>query len=294
MQDSGKKGRAMKSRSRFLAGVLLVLLIVSQAPMAHAQFTVVRSAAITTVQGEVAGVEETLAVAIKNVSNNSVVTSVIFPTGSSVASSPQYLEVSFQTNTLGAAVIISTDNRRKSPTGATLANPAFKSGPDGVLGTADDEVFEPQKGVSGAGLVGTDPKGHGFVVPLLWAVYDNPRSGGYAFTGSLATEGVVTDKAQTHTFVENPDHTVVIVSQPFDSPKALAYATIITGMVPVNGVSKGQIASFPEDIDGPSNGNLNGLRSATSPVCVYLGCDYTGAPRQGYATSTLSLELIHQ
>ncbi len=287
----------MKTKSKFLAGLLSALLIFLQATMAHA-LNVVKSAAITTVQGEVAGVEETLAVVIKNVSNNAVATGVTFPTGSAVASSPQYLEVSFQSNTLGAAVIFSTDNRRKSATGATLANPAFKSGPDGVLGPgtggADDELFEPERAVSGAGLVGTDPKGHGFVVPLLWAIYDIARAGGYTFTGSLAIEGVVTDKAQTHTFQRNPDNSVVIVSQPFDSSRSLAYATVIAGMVPVNGSSKGQIASFPEDIDGPSNGNLNGLRPATSPICVYLGCDYSGAPRQGYATNTLSLELIHQ
>ncbi len=288
-------------------GVLAGLLLFGAVGQAQATHTVVVSVQIGNVDAQVSGIAETLSVVSKNVSDNTVFpgNKVTFPAGNGVVSSPQYLEVSFQSNALGSAVILSTDNRRVTTDNrGPAANPAFKSGVDGIIGTADDEIFAPSTGVSGAGLVGLDPKGHGFTVPLLWAVYDNPVAGGYAFTGNLGAtpntfaEAVVTDKAQTYVFSDKDDNgntvPVRLVAQLFDSPKSLAYASIAVGLTKVNTDSVGLIASFPEDIDGPANGLLNGLRKATSPIALYLGVDYRGATAQLYRTSTLTLELIHQ
>jgi hypothetical protein len=259
------------------AGLAAAFLIVSSTVPAHAALNVQQSVTIGTVTANAIGVAETLAVTIKNVSDNATVTAVSFPSGSGLASSGQYLEVAFQSNTIGASVIISTDNR------AADAVPRFASG-------ATDN-FDSTTGVSGAGMVGTATFGHGFVVPLLWVVFDSTQSGGHSFTGNLVLEGVVTDKAQTHAFA-GPNG--ALIAQPFDSAENLGYASIISGMVQEGSANKGLIASYPVDADGNDNGNDDGLRPATSPVVVYLGTNYTGAPAQGYATNKLKLELIHQ
>ena len=282
----------MKTRERIMAGVLSAILVLGVMPRAQAAHTVVVSAPVGTVDAQVSGIAETLSVVSKNVSDNAAFPNnrVTFPAGNGVASSPQYLDVSFQSNALGAAVILSTDNRR------TTANPRFATSPG--------DVFKPDTGVSGAGLVGVAANGHGFTVPLLWAVYDNPRAGGYTFTGNLGStpntfaEAAMTDKAQTFVFSDKDDNgntvPVRLVAQLFDSPKGLAYASVVVGMTKVNGDNVGLIASFPEDIDGPANGLTNGLRTAKSPIAIYLGADYRGTPAQAYSTNTLTLELIHQ
>ncbi len=254
-------------------------------------------------EGEVKGFDETLSLVIRNVDNDAVAGNLTFPSAKGAATCRQYLELHFQSNALGAAVILSTNNRMMSADGrTTLANPAFKSGPDGRLNTADDEAFEPQKGASGAGLVGTAQGGHGYVIPLFWTVFDQPvvngGAKGYTFAANYAREAAVTDKAQTHVFINARGD---LAPQPFDDARSIAYASVVVGMSFENGQSKGLIASFPEDADGSArdgNGDgdfqNDGLRSVTSPVVIYVGTDYTGAPLQGYATNTLKLELIHQ
>ncbi len=253
-------------------------------------------------EGEVRGLDETLSLVIRNVDNDAVVNNLTFPSAKGAATCRQYLELHFQSNALGAAVILSTENRKMSSRGGTLANPAFKSGPDGILNTSDDEAFEPYKGVSGGGMVGTAQGGHGYVIPLFWTVFDQPvASGGvrgYTFTANYAREAAVTDKAQTHVFINARGD---LAPQLFNDARSIAYASVVVGMSFENGQSKGLIASFPEDADGSSrdgNGDgdfqNDGLRGVTSPVVIYLGTDYTGAPLQGYATNTLTLELIHQ
>lgn len=285
----------MKRSIQWIAalGMPLLLVVVLVSSDAQASHQPVQRVDVGKVSGEVGAIDEVLSAVVKNVSDNKPASGnhVTFPSGKGVVTSGQYLEISFQSNTLGAAIIISTDNRRRAPDGKTLANPAFKSGVDGILGTADDEPFQPWTGVSGAGLVGTRTKSHGYVAPIFWVVYDNPRPGGYTFAADFGKEAVVLDKAQTHSFGPGG----VLKPELFDSPTALAYASIVVGMNFVKGFSVGLIASFPEDIDGPSNGNGNGLRTAKSPIVVYLGTNYTGLPGPNtYATNTLKLELIHQ
>ena len=270
----------MKKMTIMMVG--LAFLVLGVMHQVQAAITVVSSATVPTVQATVTGVAQTLSVAVKNVSDNAAAAGGVatFPAGSSVKTSAQYLEVSFQSNTIGAAVIIDTDNR------SGTANPGFCSGKDGVIGTADDEPFNPSSGASGSGLVGTAAAGHGFAVPLLWTVFDAVQPGGYTFVKDFAIEGVVTDKAQTHAFA-GPNGT--LIAQSFDSSANLSYASVVTNMTQDgSGANSGLIASFPQTAQG------GGLRSATSPVVVYLGVDYTGAPAQGYGTNTLKLELINQ
>ena len=284
---------SMLNKSINLTGLLyLVSGLLGISFLAPAQAEIPR-ANVGEVIGQVSAIDETLSVVVRNISDNSPVPDnrITIPDGTAVVTSPQYLEVSFQSNVLGAFVRISTDNRRRAPDGRTLANPAFKSGEDGILGTADDEKFEPETGVSGAGLVGTRTKGHGYVVPIFWVVFDNPRSGGYTFAADYSKEAVVLDKAQTHSFGAGG----VLQYEPFDSAGAQAYASIIVAPNFSNGKSVGLIASFPEHVDDPAHGIVNGLRSAVSPVAVYLGVNFTGAPGpMTYSTNTLELELVHQ
>ncbi len=289
--------RAIQSNIRKLKPAFALLLVLSFGLLqdASASHQTVQTVGTGNLDAEVAPLEEILSVVIKNVSDNQPYTGsvVSFPDGVGVVTAAYYLEVSFQSNGLGAAIIISTDNRRvPSDNRGPAANPAFKSGEDGIIGTADDEAFQPWTGVSGAGLVGTRTKSHGYAAPIFWVVFDNPIPGGYTFAADYGKEAVVLDHAQTHAF-SGPNG--ALQPEPFDSPSAQAYASIIVAPNFVNGSSIGLIASYPTDIDGSANGNSNGLRPATSPVIVYLGANLTGMPGPNtYATNTLRLELVHQ
>ncbi len=271
-------------KTRIVSGMLAVLagLWITQQAQAY---TVKGTAPVGTVTATVSE-EVNLTLKIKNISDNAETTALTFPSGYGFMASPQYLDVSFVSTAIGARVIISTDNR------SATANPGYCSGRDGIIGTADDENFASLRdaGSPGAGLVGKDAAGHAYTVPVYWVVYDAPVAGGYTFTGDLTKEGVVTDKAQTKawTVINNVP---TLIDQLFDSELGLAYATVIAGMnKDASGNNKGLIASFPADDGTPAKG----MRACTSPVSVYLGVNYAGAPSQEYGSNTLKLELIAQ
>lgn len=120
---------------------------------------------VITAQGQVT-LTATFSAIVKKVSDNSTVpptTGITFPAGVTYAKGDNYLDVSFNDNTVGyRAVTIATDNRN------TAASPKYS----GIA--------------QGSGLVGngTATTAKDYAVPMLWMVDKTLISGGYTFTGA--------------------------------------------------------------------------------------------------------------
>lgn len=218
--------------------------------------------AVLTATAIVSGVNS-LDVFLLNTSDDQAAPKMQFASPSGIAKSNQYLHIVFDSNALGARIILRTDNRNS-------AKPFTGSG-------------------EGAGLVGNSDSTQ--TVLLLWAVFpdlisakafvfkgDTDPSGsakgslpGSVERGAGEAEGLVVDKA-------NLD---------FETQNVLSYTTVVLP----NGAN-GLLGNFPTDEDGA--GGLTGLRSAASPVFLVLGADFVNAVSQTYSTSTLGLDLVVQ
>ncbi len=226
-----------------------------------------------TVEATVTG-SNNLSVAVKNSSDDQTATKVAFANASAIAKASQYLQIDFNSNSIGARVVLRTDNKNSS-------KPY----------TGTDE---------GAGLVGnTDSK---FTAPLLWAVFDDVTPAkSFAFTGdtdpSSASKGTVVGATERG----NGEAEGLVVDKNnkstggYEGASVQGYATVV---VP-NGTT-GSLGGFPSDADGAADGNGNGnpgddgLRSCTSPVFVVLAGAFNGLPAQAYTTNTLALDLVVQ
>ena len=218
--------------------------------------------AILTATATVSGVNS-LDLKLFNLADSQPATKVQFLNTSGIAKADQYLQVEFDSNALGARIIIRTDNRN--------SNPPF-------TGTGE-----------GAGLVGKIDSGQ--TVPLLWVVFPDLASAkGFQFTGDTDPDG--TGKGTLPGAIARPageaEGIVVDKANPsFETPSVLDYTTVV---VP-NGTG-GLLGSFPTDEDGA--GPKTGLRSATSPTFIVLGADFFNTSTQSYATTTLGLDLVVQ
>jgi len=213
--------------------------------------------------------------------------------GSTVITSPQYLKMNFEDNSIGfQSITISTDNRNAS------ASPKY-TGPAGGSGLT--------------GVTATD-----VTVPLVWTVFDAKVSGGYSFQSfinSAAGEFFVSDKKQGDAALCQNDSTQAFVfvattcdtaghtdidwdgsgargAAPYDS----GFATIVSG---IGGTSADiadasgcvEDATNPDD-DTKCTRNAIGQKTTDGEVFMYLATNYDGAAAQQYKTSTLEIELI--
>ncbi len=212
--------------------------------------------------GTVTG-SDSLAVSVHNLSDDQQTTKVQFGNTTGIAKASQYLQIDYDSNALGARIIIRTDNR--------------------------NSVVAYSGSGEGSGLVGNTHRDE--TVPLVWVVFDELASAKtFIFTGdtdidgqkvgslpganprlAAEAEGLVVDKANTN----------------FETQNVLDYATIV-----LPSGTTGLLGSFPTDDDGA--GPSTGLRSSTTPVFLILGADFVNARSQSYSTTTLSLDLIVQ
>lgn len=205
-----------------------------------------------------------LDVALLNVSDDQAAAKIQFPNSSSgVNTAAQYARITFDSNAIGARVIIRTDNRNSAVP---------------FTGTGE-----------GGGLVGHMDSGK--TVPLLWAVFpDLPGAKAFVFKGDTDPSG--SSKGSLPGSVERgageAEGFVVDKANPnFETQDVLNYATVVLP----NGTN-GLLGNFPTDEDGA--GASTGLRSAASPVFLVLGSDFTSVSSQMYSTTTLGLDLVVQ
>ena len=238
--------------------VSFLMLLVLRCSLAWAS----TSTAIVSVSATVSGVNS-LELSLLNFSDDQSSPKVQYANPSGIVKASQYMRIDFDSNALGAKIVLRTDNRNSAP--------AF-TGPG-----------------EGAGLVGSSDTKR--TVPVLWAVFPDLASAkNFSFTGDTdpdgtavgtlpgakprpagEAEGLVVDKANTN----------------FETQAVLGYATVVAP----NGVS-GLLGNFPTDEDGA--GPKTGSRSANSPVFLVLGADFLGASPQAYGTTTLGLDLVVQ
>ena len=275
------------------------------------------------------GAVSTLTVNVRNVTDDSInATGLGFnaAAGGRVTTSPQYLEVNFNDNTVGfQAVLISTDNR------LATANPKY-------TGIAQ-----------GSGMVGVTNKD--VTVPLVWTVFDakvNPPIGavpgtGYSFQVALnlgeffmqdkeqgsfvdaghpggdpakgaslcndankngtCNAGEFTDRNANAAFdsvVWNAALPITRCPSTFEGidwdgdcydgakPFDAGFASLVFGV-------SGQSASIADASgfdEGTSTRGALGRTTTDGQVFMYLATDYTGAEAQQYKTSTLILDLV--
>ena len=220
------------------------------------------NAAVLSADATVSGVNS-LDISLANAGDDQAALKMQFTNPSGIAKSDQYLRITFDSNGLGARIVLRTDNRNSG-------KPFTGAG-------------------EGAGLVGNSDSAK--TVPLVWAVFpdlasakafvfkgDTDSSGsakgnlpGASERGPGEAEGLVVDKA-------NPL---------FETQDVLNYATVVL----TNGTN-GLLGNFPTDEDGA--GGSTGLRGAASPVFLVLGADFFDVMSQTYSTTALGLDLVVQ
>ena len=247
---------------------LALSAMVAVSPLADVQgaLNIPISRAVT-VEAVVTGTN-VLNISLLNTSDDQAAAKMIFANTSAIGKASQYLQVDFNSNAVGARVVLRTDNKNSTKP---------------FTGTGE-----------GAGLVGnTDSK---VTVPLLWAVFDDlapakafvfkgdtDASGtakgslpGAVERGAGEAEGLVVDKANTN--YENADPSGANVQ---------GYATVV---LPQG--TTGLLGNFPSDEDGA--GPKTGLRPCTSPIFVVVAGAFGGLTAQTYSSSTLALDLVTQ
>ena len=248
-------------------GVVLSAIL-AMGPVAELQgaLNVPISRAVT-VEAVVTGTN-VLNIALLNISGDLAAAKMTFANTSGIGGSAQYIQVDFNSNAVGARVVLRTDNKNSSKP---------------FTGTGE-----------GAGLVGnTDSK---ITAPLLWAVFDDlalakafvfkgdtDPSGtlhgslpGSVERGAGEAEGLVVDKANVN--YENADP---------NGANVQGYATVV---IPQG--TSGLLGNFPSDEDGA--GPKTGLRPCTSPIFLVVAGVFGGLTAQTYSTSTLALDLVTQ
>ncbi len=247
----------------------------------YAATTTLSSATIIS-QGTL-GAVSTLDVTVRNSADDSAnLTGLGFNAGagSTVVTSPQYLDVSFNDNTAGfQAVTIATNNRD------VAASPKY-TGPaqgSGMVGVTDTTVTS----------------------PLLWVVFDSTQINGagvnggkgYAFNNPLKTdrEYFVQDKRQGEADTGTDwDGDGIGGAKPYNA----GFASIVFGVSNKDAslakapedknptVDDDSNAATPKEIDGPNRTTTDGN------IKVYTATDYTGLSAQDYKTNKLLLELV--
>jgi hypothetical protein len=281
-------------------------------------------AAVTTLQSATVGSQGTLGavstldVKVRNSADDSInSTGLGFNAagGSTVTTSPQYLDVTFNDNSVGfQAITISTDNR-------TAKNVDLNG--DGDTSDAGETGFKYNGPAQGSGMVGVTDKT--VTVPLLWVIFDALKTNtagvnggkGYAFNVPLKTdrEYFIQDKRQgeaaeckdsaTGAFESGAacDADDPIVDWDGDGVKgAKAYdAGFASALFGIAGTGS-SMAKAPEDknptVDDDSNAatpvEIDGPNRETADgnVKMYLATNYTGADAQQFFTGSLTLELV--
>lgn len=220
------------------------------------------NSAVLTVSAVVSG-SNNMNIELRNAGDDQVAAKMRFSKTSGVSKSDQYVRIDFDSNSLGARIILRTDNKNSS-------FPYTGSG-------------------EGAGLVCNSDTTR--TVPLLWAVFpDLAGARGFQFTGDTdpSADGKGSLPGASPRAAGEAEGLVVDRANPgFESQGVLNYATVV---LPVG--NKGLLANFPTDEDGA--GPKTGLRSAASPVYLVLGADFSNAVSQSYSTNTLGFDLVVQ
>ncbi len=257
--EMGKVIRRLKIGGKAVAMICLGFIALSTFPSTIYGGSNTATLAVT---ATISGVNS-LELTFFNLADDQPASKVQFTNTSGIVKANQYIRINFDSNALGAKIILRTDNRN--------SNPAF-------TGTGE-----------GAGLVGVADST--VTIPMLWVVFpDLPSAKSFQFTGdtdpdvnatgslpganrrpSGEAEGIVVDKA-------NPN---------FEIPNVLNYATVVLP----NGTN-GLLANFPTDEDGA--GPSTALRQASSPLFLVLGADFVNAKTQSYTTTTLGFDLVVQ
>ena len=218
--------------------------------------------AVTSATATVSG-SNSMDLQLFNLADDQPSTKVQFLNTAGITKANQYLKVEFDSNALGAHIIIRTDNRGSNP-------PFTGSG-------------------EGAGLVGTTDSTQ--TVPLLWVIFPNlPSAKSFQFTGDTDPDGtgVGSLPGATARAAGQAEGLVVDKANPnFETSEVQDYTTAI-----VPSGTDGLLGNFPTDEDGA--GPSTGLRRATSPVFIVLGVDFVNANVQSYTTTTLGLDLVVQ
>ena len=281
-------------------------------------------AAVTTLTSTTVGSQgtlgsvSTLTVAVRNSADDSVnATGLGFNAagGSKVTTSPQYLDITFNDNSVGfQAITIATDNR-------TAKNVDING--DGDTSDAGETGFQYTGPAQGSGMVGVTNTA--VTAPLVWVIFDAVKTNtagvnggkGYAFNQPLKTdrEYFVQDKRQgeaaectdsaTGAYESGAacDADDPIVDWDGDGTKgAKAYDAGFASTLFGIATQFASLAKAPEDknptVDDDSNAatpvEIDGPNRETSDgnVKIYLATDYDGADAQQYITGSLTLELV--
>jgi len=239
---------------------------------AFAQFTPGPSESVP-VSGTLAGTTN-FSVVIRNVSDDAVAPQMNASTSNAtLVTLPQYVEVNFEDNNAGfQAVVISTDNR------AAGATPQFSPGFTLATGSGLVGQTEAADGDTGSG---TNPGELITSAPMQWVVFDDAADAkAYEFVGDTSIEFFIVDRQQD-VAVEldiDPDTPGTQSPEAFNTPGVLGFASVIFG---VSG-TQANLSGAPIDDRTTTDGQ----------VFMRAAVDYTGQSAQGYATSTLTLELI--
>ena len=218
--------------------------------------------AVTSVTATVSGTNS-MDLQLFNLADDQPSTKVQFLNTTGITKANQYLSVSFDSNALGAHIIIRTDNRGSNP-------PFTGSG-------------------EGAGLVGI--KDSTQTVPLLWAIFsDLPSTKSFQFTGDTDPDGTAAGTLPGATARAAGEAEGLVVDKANTNFESSGVQNYVTAIVP-NGTDC-LLGNFPTDEDGA--GPSTGLRHATSPVFIVLGADFFNANVQSYTTTALGLDLVVQ
>ena len=277
-EENMKTNRGIK-----VLGIVLSVMV-GMAPISdvHAALTVPVSRSVT-VEATVSAMN-ILNIAVKNLSDDQAASKITFSNPLGIGTAAQYVQIDFNSNAVGARIVLRTDNKNNS------------------------KPFTGPVNAEGAGLVGnTDSTS---TVPLLWVVFDDvaqaktfvfkgdtdpspTKSGtllGAQERGAGEAEGLVVDKNNKTPAGSNAGEV-----GGYEDTRVQGYATVV---VPQG--TAGLLGGFPTDKDGATDGNGNGnlgddgLRSCTSPVFLAIGADFNGVAAQTYSTNTLALDLIVQ
>ena len=258
MRMKKKMTRMVEKMMRISSRILMILGL----PIFYGSAFAASNTGLIPVSATVSGVSSLNVILIKT-SDDQPSLKMQFANTNGVTMSDQYVRIEFDSNALGARIIIRSDNQNSN---------------------------KPFTGIGeGAGLVGnTDSTKN---VPLLWAVFPDLASAkGFVFKGDTDPSG--TSKGSLPGSVERGagEAEGLVVDKRnanFETHDVLNYATVVLPNGP-----NALLGNFPTDEDGA--GPKTGLRSTTSPVFLVLGADFVNAISQVYSTNTLGFDLIVQ
>ncbi len=216
-----------------------------------------------------------MSIAVLNISDDQLAAKIQFSIPSGISKASQYVQIDFDSNAIGARIVLRTDNKNSSPA---------------YGGTGE-----------GAGLVGVSNATE--TVPLLWAIFDDAAAAkAFGFTGDTDSDatgkgllpGAIARQAgEAEALVVDMNNKTPSgdISRGetggYEDSRVQSYATLVFP----SGTS-GALGNFPVDEDGAGSGT--GARQATSPVFVVLGAGFNGVSNQAYRTSTLGFDLVVQ